>query len=115
MTGSTSIDPFGCGTPFFIRSVMSVPALPTSTWPQAMSYFRPSNEVDFVSPVMACLVDVYATDIGRGACAEMEPLLMMRPPRGSWLFMILKASWVQRKEPVRFVSTTAFHFSNGKS
>src|SRR6266481_221597 len=45
----------------------------------------------------------------------MEPLLMMRPPRGCWLFMILIASWVQTKEPVRLVSTTAFHFSKGSS
>src|SRR5947208_1070607 len=45
----------------------------------------------------------------------MEPLLMMRPPRGSWLFMILNASCVQRNEPVRLVSTTAFHCSKGRS
>src|SRR5437867_7732840 len=45
----------------------------------------------------------------------MEPLLMVRPPRGCWLFMILIASCVHRKEPVRLVSTTAFHFSNGRS
>src|SRR5882724_6146480 len=45
----------------------------------------------------------------------MEPLLMMRPPRGCWLFMILIASCVHRNEPVRLVSTTAFHFSNGSS
>ena len=36
---------------------------------------------------------------------------MIRPPRGSWLFMILKASWVQRNTPVRLVSTTVFHCS----
>src|SRR2546429_365770 len=41
----------------------------------------------------------------------MDPLLMIRPPRGSWLFMILKASWVQRNTPVRLVSTTVFHCS----
>jgi hypothetical protein len=29
---------------------------------------------------------------GRGAWAESDPLLMMRPPRGSWLFIIRKAS-----------------------
>src|SRR5262245_3807849 len=45
----------------------------------------------------------------------MEPLLMMRPPRGCWLFMILIASCVHRNEPVRLVSTTAFHFSKGSS
>ena len=30
----------------------------------------------------ARLVPVYAIEFGRGAVAEMEPLLMMRPPRG---------------------------------
>ena len=77
-----------------------------SIWPQAMSYLRPSSEVDFVRPVIACFVDVYAVESGRGACAEIEPLLMMRPPRGSWSFMILKASCVHTKLPVRLVSTT---------
>ena len=53
-----------------------------SIWLQAMSYLRPSSDVDFVSPVIACLVAVYGAEFGRGACAEIEPLLMMRPPRG---------------------------------
>ena len=56
-----------------------------SIWPQAMSYLRPSSEVDLVRPVMACLVAVYGAEFGRGACAEIEPLLMIRPPRGCWL------------------------------
>src|SRR5689334_20030968 len=43
---------------------------------------------------------------GRGVCAEMEPLLMMRPPRGSWAFIIRTACWAHRKAPVRLVSTT---------
>ena len=34
------------------------PALPISIWPQAMLCVRPSSEIDFVSPVMACLVAV---------------------------------------------------------
>src|SRR5204863_989269 len=88
-----------------------VRAFPMSIWPQAISYFRPSRDVDFVRPVIACLVEVYGAEFGRGACAEMEPLLMMRPPRGSWLFMSLKASWVQRNAPVRLASTTDFHCS----
>jgi len=25
---------------------------------------------------------VYGAELGRGACAEIDPLLMMRPPRG---------------------------------
>src|SRR5690348_15115489 len=44
--------------------------------------------------------------LGRGVCAEMEPLLMMRPPRGSWAFIIRTACWAHRKAPVRLVSTT---------
>ena len=55
-----------------------------SIWPQAMSYLRPSSAVDLVSPVIACLVAVYGAEFGRGACAEIEPLLMIRPPRGFW-------------------------------
>jgi hypothetical protein len=41
-----------------MRSVIGVTALPMSIWPQAMSYWRPSSEVDLVRPVMACLVEV---------------------------------------------------------
>ena len=37
---------------------MSVSALPMSICPQAMLYLRPSSAVDFVRPVIACLVDV---------------------------------------------------------
>jgi hypothetical protein len=47
-----------------------------------MSNGRPSSDSVLVSPVIACLVEVYAAEPGRGACAEIEPLLMMRPPRG---------------------------------
>ena len=36
---------------------------------------------------------------------------MMRPPRGVWCFMMRKASWVQRKGPVRLMSSTDFHCS----
>src|SRR5262249_47709745 len=81
----------------------------------AMSYFLPSKDVDLVRPVTACLVAVYGAELGRGACAEIEPLLMMRPPLGSWLFISLIASWVQRNTPVRLMSTTAFHCSKVKS
>src|SRR5205814_539172 len=38
--------------------LLGVSELPMSIWPQAMSYCRPSSEVDLVSPVMACLVEV---------------------------------------------------------
>ena len=40
---------------------------------------------------------------------------MMRPPFGSCAFMILTASWVQTKTPVRLVSTTFFQVSSGSS
>src|SRR6266851_6595052 len=43
---------------------------------------------------------------GRGVCAEIEPLLMIRPPRGSWPFIIRTACWAHKKAPVRLVSTT---------
>ena len=45
-------------TPRRHGSVISVAALPMSIWPQAMSYARPSSDVDLVSPVIACLVAV---------------------------------------------------------
>ena len=61
---------------------MSVSALPMSIWPQTISWSRPSNAVDFVNPVIACLVDVYGAELGLGVCADIEPLLMMRPPFG---------------------------------
>ena len=89
-----------------IRSVISVAALPMSICPQAMSYARPSRDVDRVSPVIACFVAVYGAESGRGTLAEIEPLLMIRPPRGDWRFISRNASCVQRNAPVRFVSTT---------
>jgi hypothetical protein len=49
-TWPTSIMGSACGS--FAAS--SVNALPMSIWPQAMSYLRPSSEVDLVSPVIAC-------------------------------------------------------------
>ena len=63
-----------------------------SICPQAMSYFRPSSAVDLVRPVTACLVDVYGAEFGRGVWAEIDPLLMIRPPRGVCAFMIRIAS-----------------------
>src|SRR3989442_357676 len=76
-----------------------------------MSYLRPSRDVDLVKPVIACFVAVYGAEFGLGAWAEMDPLLTIRPPRGSWLFMSLIASCVQRKAPVRLTSTTEVHCS----
>ena len=60
-----------------------------------------------VSPVMACLVTVYATVRGRGECAEMEPLLMIRPPCGDCAFMARTAAAAHSMEPVRFTATVA--------
>src|SRR5207245_7170273 len=88
-----------------------VAAFPMSIWPQAMSYLRPSSDVDLVKPVIACFVAVYGAEFGLGAWADMEPLLTIRPPRGCWLLMSLIASWVQRKAPVRLTSTTEVHWS----
>ena len=40
---------------------------------------------------------------------------MMRPPIGFCAFMILMASWVHRKGPVRLAATTPSQVSNGRS
>src|SRR5213080_2020154 len=80
-----------------------------------MSYLSPSSEADLVSPVIACLVAVYGAEFGRGACADIEPLLMILPPRGSWLFISLNASCTHRNAPVRLMSTTVFHCSKERS
>ena len=66
IVGSTAVSPLAWSTPIFIRAVISVWALPTSIWPQAMSYLRPSNAAERVSPVIACLVAVYGAELGRG-------------------------------------------------
>src|SRR5262249_9073509 len=86
-----------------------------SIWPQAMSYFRPSRAVDFVSPVIACLAAVYGAEFGRGAYADTDPLLMIRPPGGDWSFITRNASRVQRNAPVRFTSITCRHWSGVRS
>jgi hypothetical protein len=63
-TSSTSINgsartvPSAWAAPDAAPLPMSVAALPISIWPQAMSNARPSSAVDFVRPVMACLVAV---------------------------------------------------------
>src|SRR5262245_32169768 len=98
------MSPFGCGTPSFIRAVIGVAALPISIWLHAILYLRPSSAVAFVRPVIACLAAVYGAEFGRGAWADIEPLLMIRPPCGVCAFMILIASCVHRNEPVTLVS-----------
>src|SRR5262245_17222234 len=115
ISGSGRISPFACGTPSAMREASGVRALPMSICPTLMSYFLPSSALALVRPVTACFVEVYGAEFGRGACAEIEPLLMMRPPRGVWLFMILNASWVHRNMPVRLVFTTFCHCSSVRS
>src|SRR4051794_23541965 len=115
MVGSTIEVPFGCGTPRAIRVVIGVAALPMSICPQAMSKARPSSEIALVIPVMACFVEVYAAEPGRGVCAEIDPLLMIRPPCGFCSFIIRKAALAQRKQPFRFTFTTCVHCSQVKS
>src|SRR5205807_9195077 len=61
--------------------------------------------------VLACFVALYGAEFGRGAWAEMEPLLTIRPPRRCLFFMTLIGSCVQRKAPLRFASTPDFHCS----
>ena len=97
--------------PCAMRAVISVSALPMSICPHAMSYFRPSSAVDFVRPAMACFVAVYGAEFGRGVCAEIEPLLMMRPPRGAWFSSVEMLLGCSRTCPDRFVSTTACHWA----
>jgi bifunctional enzyme CysN/CysC len=61
---------------------------------------RPSRDSVRVSPVIACLETVYATEWGRGTCAESEPLLMILPPRGACIAIRRKASRAHRNAPV---------------
>src|SRR5215208_6287206 len=72
-----------------------------------MSYGRPSRAVALVSPLIACLVAEYAIDCGLGTWAEIDPLLMIRPPRGTCRRICPKASRVQRNAPVRLTATQA--------
>src|SRR2546430_10936118 len=103
------MDPFACGPPLFRLAVISVAAFPMAIWPHAMSYLRPSRAVALVRPVIACLVAVYGAEFGLGAWAEMEPLLMIRPPRGAWRLMILNASWVHRKRDRKSTRLNSSH------
>ncbi|MNY63467.1 hypothetical protein D3C86_2004320 [compost metagenome] len=43
--------------------------------------------------------------------AEIEPLLMIRPPCGLCAFIARKADWVQKNAPVRLELTTVNHCS----
>src|SRR5262245_58226722 len=61
-------------------------------------------------PCRANLVAVYGRESGRGVLAETLPILMMRPPCGVWLFMILTASRLHRNAAVRFTSRTSCQY-----
>ena len=86
-----------------------------SIWPQAMSYLRPSSDVDLVRPGDRVL--------GRGVGRRVRPRRVRRDravvddPAAArvWLFIILNASCVHRKTPVRLMSTTVFHCSKVRS
>lgn len=86
-----------------------------SIWVHDILKGRPSREVHFVSPVMACFEAVYGKEKGLGTWAEREPLLMMRPPGGAWFLKILNASRVQRNGPVRLTFTTRWNVSRDSS
>ena len=58
MRGSGFTLPSACGTPFTMRAVISLAALPMSIWPTAMSKGRPSSAAVRVRPLTACLVAV---------------------------------------------------------
>lgn len=92
--GSTLVLPSAWAVPTALFAERLVRALPMSNWVAMMPCFLPSREVHFVSPRIACFETVYAAESGRGDHAEMDPLLMIRPPCGVWSFMILIASRV---------------------
>ena len=70
---------YGSAAPSYIAR--SYGDSPMSIWVELMLNALPSKAIDFVIPVIACLVAVYANACGRGANAAIEPLLMIRPRR----------------------------------
>ena len=50
-----------------------------------------------------------ARECGRGVCAEIDPLLMIRPPCGSCSFICRYAACAHRNAPLRLTSTTCRH------
>ena len=80
-----------------------------------MLYLRPSKSVDLVIPSTACFVAVYGAEWGRGVYAEMEPLLMILPPRGVCFLNWRKACWVQTNAAVKFTSMTRRKMSSESS
>lgn len=93
----------------------AVDALPTSTWEQAMLNSLPSSWVHFVRPEIACLLIVYGVESGRGVWAEMDPLLMILPPWGDWLFICLTACWVMMKAARTLTDMTLSNAESGRA
>jgi hypothetical protein len=70
-----------------MRLPISVAALPMSIWPQAMSNGAAVQRGRFGEAGDGVLGGGVGAERGRGACAEIEPLLMMRPPCGACVFI----------------------------
>lgn len=79
-----------------------------SIWVELMLNALPSKAIDFVIPVIACLVAVYANACGRGANAAIEPLLMIRPRRMKPP-SIGTSAWIQLRI---FTSSRSLAFEN---
>lgn len=77
----------------------------------AMLRFRPSSEAVLVSPMTACLVAVYAMELGRGVWAEIDPLLMRKPADGALGLHHTKGLLQAENMPLRLMSTTLRHCS----
>jgi len=103
--GSLRVCPSAWIVPSEWPKASSVAAFPISIWVQAMLYGRPSREVDFVKPVIACLETVYAAKWSRGTWADNDPLLMILPPVPCF-WNILNACCEHRNEPTTLMSKT---------
>jgi len=81
--------------------------------PAAQGYF----ELDYTATDWLKLyAGVWGSSVaGYLADAEIDPLLMMRPPCGACDFMRRMACCAHRNEPVRLTATTALHCSNVRS
>lgn len=80
-----------------------------------MLSLRPSSDRLLVRPVIACLVLVYRTGLGRSEYAETDPLLMTLPTWGDCSGMIWTAARTHKKDPVRLIETTLIHVLTGIS
>ena len=76
-----------------------------------MLYFRPSSEVERVSPVTACLVAVYGAELGRGHVGGDRTVVDDPAALRVLVLHDLERLRVQRKDPVRLTSTTVCHCS----